>query len=59
MMISLKRMAEELGKHDSYRIYYHKQPDGDAIGSAFALALGLRSAGHRCAVFCCDPLPEK
>ena len=28
-----------------FEIYYHKRPDGDAIGSAYGLALGLSSLG--------------
>ena len=59
MMITLKQMARELGKNDSYRIFFHKKPDGDAVGSAYALALGLRSIGCRCAISCSDPVPNQ
>lgn len=30
---------------DNYRILYHRRPDGDAVGSAAALCLGLRKLG--------------
>lgn len=36
----------------------HRNPDGDAIGSANALARGLRMQGADACVVCPDPLPE-
>lgn len=33
--------------HDDYCILTHRRPDGDAIGSAVALCLGLRQLGKR------------
>ena len=38
-------------------IVYHTNPDGDCIGSAYALALILRAAGAKTAVCGHDPVP--
>ena len=37
--------ADFLAAHDHYLILTHTRPDGDTIGSAAALCLGLRSLG--------------
>ena len=57
MLISLKEMAEKILSYDEFTIVYHIRPDGDCIGSSFALALGLQSIGKRCAVVGRDPVP--
>lgn len=54
---TIKEMAEKLLEFDEYKIVYHIRPDGDCIGSSFALALGLQSIGKRCAVVGRDPVP--
>ncbi len=36
----------------------HVDPDGDAIGSALALAHALRKLGKNCTLACADPIPE-
>ena len=61
--IPLEEIAEKLLDHagDSvwgFEIYYHKRPDGDAIGSAYALALGLASLGACVKVIGNEPIPE-
>ena len=38
-------MAQALRAHDNYIILTHRRPDGDAIGSAAGLCLGLRAMG--------------
>ncbi len=43
-------MAEELKKYKEFRIVYHIRPDGDCIGSSYALALALQAAGAKCEV---------
>lgn len=53
-----KKMAEKILSHDEFTIIYHIQPDGDCIGSSFALALGLQSIGKRCTVVGRDPVPQ-
>lgn len=58
MNVSIKEMAEKLLSYDEYMIVYHIRPDGDCIGSSFALALALQSIGKRCAVVGRDPVPQ-
>lgn len=40
-----KETADFLRAHDNYLILNHRRPDGDAVGSAAALCLGLRQLG--------------
>ena len=40
-------MAQALRKHDNFLILTHRRPDGDTIGSAAGLCLGLRAIGKR------------
>lgn len=58
MDISIKEIAEKLMEYDEYRIVYHIRPDGDCIGSAFALALALQSVGKKCDVAGQDEIPR-
>ena len=43
--------ARWLLEHDNFVILTHRRPDGDAIGSAASLCLGLRKAGKTAHVF--------
>ena len=43
--------AQWLLSHDDYLIVTHRRPDGDAVGSAVALCLGLRAAGKRAQIW--------
>ena len=56
--VSLEEMAVLLKKMDNYRIIYHIRPDGDCIGSAYALALSLQSIGKKCMVTGEYPVPD-
>ena len=56
--VSLEEMAVLLKKMDNYRIIYHIRPDGDCIGSAYALALSLQSIGKKCKVTGEYPVPD-
>lgn len=58
MDITLKEMAEKLREYDEYRIVYHIRPDGDCIGSAYALCLALQSIGKKCDVAGQDSVPR-
>lgn len=63
-MLTPAEMAEalkkECGKPDTaFRIFFHKRPDGDAIGSAYALALCLYSLGADTETVCSDPVPQR
>ena len=40
-------------------ILFHRHPDGDAVGSGFALKMLLESMGCRALCSCDDPLPER
>lgn len=57
MLVTIKELAEEILSYDEFTIVYHIRPDGDCIGSSFALAVGLQSIGKRCAVVGRDPVP--
>ena len=50
-------LENALAAASSVAILGHIHPDGDCIGSSFALALGLQSIGKRCAVVGRDPVP--
>ena len=39
--------ADFLDRHDNYCILTHRRPDGDTVGSAAALCLGLRCIGKK------------
>lgn len=58
MDVTIREMAEKLRSYDEFVIVYHIRPDGDCIGSSFALALGLQSLGKKCAVTGRDPVPN-
>jgi len=55
MNCPLTQIANELKQNKCYKIYFHKKPDGDAIGTAHVLALGLQSIGIKTDLFCNDP----
>ena len=57
--IDLKETAEFLRDNDSFAILCHASPDGDTVGSAAALCLGLRSMGKKAYIKCGDSIPEK
>lgn len=58
MDITIQEMAEKLKEYDEYRIVYHIRPDGDCIGSSFALALALQAIGKKCDVAGQDDIPR-
>lgn len=41
-----------------FLITTHRNPDGDALGSALALAAGLRQLGKRVKIYDADPVPD-
>lgn len=51
--------AEFLRQNNDYYLLTHSNPDGDTLGSAYALALMLWHLGKRVTVLCADPVPEK
>ena len=44
---------------DNFRILTHAKPDGDTVGSAYALAYILRLSGKNARVVCHDSIPER
>lgn len=58
-VLSLKQCAKFLKKHDNYIILTHASPDGDTLGSAYALYYGLNEIGKRACVICPDVIPQK
>lgn len=57
--VSVKQVCRFLKKHDNYVLITHAQPDGDTLGSASALCLGLRQLGKKVTIVCPDEIPEK
>ncbi len=48
-----------LKRAEKFVIASHVSPEGDAIGSALALAMGLKELGKRVEVICRDGLPKR
>lgn len=59
MKIDLTDAAKRLTAFDNVLILTHLHPDGDTLGSAFALCRGLRALHKRAKVVCSDAIPEK
>ncbi|MBQ3816947.1 MAG: bifunctional oligoribonuclease/PAP phosphatase NrnA, partial [Clostridia bacterium] len=57
--LSLSQTARYLKKHDNYIILTHSSPDGDTLGSAYALYYGLKEIGKAACVICPDVIPKK
>jgi len=51
-------VINQLSLQDEFLIVSHEYPDGDALGSQVALALGLRKLGKNVQVFNRGPIPE-
>ena len=57
-MLNYKAILDLLGEKDRYLILIHRNPDGDAIGSAEALRILLTHLGKEAHVLSYDPLPR-
>lgn len=57
--LCLEETCRFLAEHDRYRIITHAFPDGDTLGSGFALCALLRQMGKKANVCCPDPIPKK
>ena len=55
----LNFVCDFLINHDNFAIICHSSPDGDTIGSGYALAITLKNMGKKVGVFCSDPIPKK
>ena len=56
--LSAARAAELLMQRDNITLLCHRRPDGDTVGSAFALYYALKTLGKEVRVLCADPLPK-
>ena len=59
MKISVKECADILREKDNILILTHANPDGDTLGSRFALCRALMKIGKICAVINADDIPKK
>ncbi len=57
--LTLRQTARFLKQHDNYIILTHASPDGDTLGSAYALYYALKEIEKRACVICPDVIPEK
>ncbi|MBO6264113.1 MAG: bifunctional oligoribonuclease/PAP phosphatase NrnA [Clostridia bacterium] len=57
--MTLKEIAEKFKSVKSALIFSHSRPDGDTLGSAFALKSALNKIGKRADIVCESPIPQK
>lgn len=55
----MREAAAFLKEHDNYYILTHQSPDGDTMGSGFALCYALRGMGKNANVLCSDEFPKR
>ena len=58
-LLDLAAVCTYLKEQDNLLVLTHASPDGDTLGSAYALKLGLQKLGKRVQVICCDEIPHK
>jgi phosphoesterase RecJ-like protein len=58
MRITNAYAAELLLNNDNILILTHDHPDGDTLGSGYALCRGLRKLGKKSTVICSDMIPD-
>lgn len=56
--MSLEQVAAFLRSHDNYHILTHAYPDGDTLGSGYALCLALQQLGKNAAVITTELPPD-
>ena len=57
-VLTLADICAYLKERDNYVVLTHTNPDGDTLGSAYGLKLGLKKLGKRVQVGCCDEIPH-
>lgn len=57
--LTLRQTARFLKKHNNYIILTHASPDGDTLGSAYALYYALNEIGKVAEVICPEIIPQK
>ncbi|MBO5733526.1 MAG: bifunctional oligoribonuclease/PAP phosphatase NrnA [Clostridia bacterium] len=55
----LKKIAKRLKKAAHIAIFTHQNPDGDALGSSFAVKYALEAIGKKATIYLEKPMPEK
>lgn len=55
----LKKIAKRLKKASHIAIFSHVNPDGDALGSSFAMKYTLEAIGKKATIYLEKPMPEK
>lgn len=55
----LEQVAEFLGRYDRYAVFTHLTPDGDALGSSYALCSFLRTGGKDAITVLLEDPPAK
>ncbi len=58
-MVSLLNLSNIIKNKDCFYILTHMYPDGDALGSSFALCRAIQKCGKHAKVLCNDPVPLK
>lgn len=59
MKVQIEKVANFLIKRDNFYILTHQYPDGDTLGSAYALCEALQQLGKNAKVLCSDiPAPK-
>lgn len=59
MRVEFEKAVSELKAAEDILILCHRNPDGDTLGSGFALLRALRAMGKRARLSCDDKIPEK
>lgn len=59
MKINVEKCAQILKEQDDMLILVHAHPDGDTLGSGFALCRALIKMGKRAKLRCADDIPTK
>jgi len=57
--LNIQQTAALLLAQDDILILTHQSPDGDTMGSGYALCLALQQLGKRAMVLCSDPIPRR
>ena len=57
--VTMQETADMLRKADHILLLTHQYPDGDTIGSGYALCQALQSLGKTVRVACSDEIPDK
>lgn len=57
--VTFEEVTDILCDRQKYLILFHIRPDGDAVGSAFALANMIKATGRDAYCICSDEVPER